>query len=121
MANLSLDNSAATLPLELTGFKSEAHLSRLLAFAVYLGRLDSINLTKVLTLIPSYAEFTEFETLVNALLSHHGEYLQAMRALKEEVARKFRMLVLIDLGGTLFFRTDTKDCGRRNDYKFKKY
>ena len=37
------------------------------------------------------------------------------------MSEKFKILVLIDLGGTVFFRTDKKDCGRSCDYKFKKY
>jgi len=31
------------------------------------------------------------------------------------------MLVLLDMGGSLFFRTDQKDCGKVCDYKFKRY
>ena len=35
--------------------------------------------------------------------------------------KRHRVLVLIDLGGTVLYRTDKKDCGSRCDYKFKKY
>ena len=30
-------------------------------------------------------------------------------------------MVLIDLGGTVLFRSDKKDCGQSCNYKFKKY
>ena len=55
------------------------------------------------------------------MFANHADYAAAMDALHVEIQKKHKMLVLIDLGGTLFFRTDQKDCGRRCDYKFKRY
>ena len=38
------------------------------------------------------------------------------------MCKKFKILVLVDLGGTIFFRTDKKDITTRsNDFKIKRY
>ena len=41
--------------------------------------------------------------------------------MKDAICKKFRILVLIDLGGSLFFRSNDKDVGMQFDYKFKRY
>ena len=40
--------------LDLTAFKTEADLNRLLAFAKYLAEVNSINMAKVMALFTSY-------------------------------------------------------------------
>ena len=44
-----------------------------------------------------------------------------MGTMKDAICKKFRILVLIDLGGSLFFRSNDKDVGMQFDYKFKRY
>lgn len=61
--------------------------------------------------LASYREFTQFKESVAKLLHRHPNYPAAIENVEKDVGNKFKILVLIDLGGSLFFRTDKKDCG----------
>ena len=106
--------------IDLRAYDSNEKLSMLLAFATYLSQINSQNLDKVLALCKSYRQFTAAETFMAALLRLHPEYPTAMQTLKEAAAKKFHILVLVDLGGTLFFRTMPCKMGRRNDFYLRK-
>lgn len=111
--------------LDLTAFDSEALLSNLQAFSSNLSNPGDASATtaakKAADKFTSYSEFASFKNAVTGLLGSYPGFEIAMEALKVVVSNKFKILVLIDLGGTLFFRTDEKDCGRACNYKFKRY
>ena len=48
-------------------------------------------------------------------------YQLAIGTLKQIYGSKNSILVLIDLGGSILFRTDERDCTKSCDYKFKRY
>ena len=78
-------------------------------------------MAKVMALFTSYRDFKRSKVEFEELFASHPQYETAIKALDENISSKFPILVLIDLGGTVLYRTDQKDCGRRCDYKFKKY
>ena len=94
------------MPLDLTSF-SGALLRHLADFAVYLrDPADKVSLTKAVRNFTSYGEFKDFERKGFELLRLHPNYVLAEHTLTKEVGTKFKILVLIDLGGTVLFRTD---------------
>ena len=112
---LSLDDSKepkeskepdSCIKIDLTSFVSVALLDQLQAFTVYLEQVDAINLGKVMVIFTSHGDFASFKAKVDKLYHLHPSYSQAMEALSSKVVEKFKVLVLIDLGGTVFFRTD---------------
>ena len=112
---------AMTTKLDLTAFSSAELLTGLTSFAALLCQQDAINLAKLVQKFASYGEFKTFKDAVGDLVRLHPDYATVMDPVTERIGNQFKILVLIDLGGTVFFRTDAKDCGTRCDYKFKRY
>ena len=51
----------------------------------------------------------------------YPDFEQKTDKIKEKVSKKFRILVLIDLGGSIFFRSDEKDVGTKYNFRYKRY
>ena len=65
--------------------------------------MSLVNMTRNFA---SYSELTKFKKLAADLLHLHPNYMAALANVEKEVGDKFKILVLIDLGGSLLFRTD---------------
>jgi len=73
----------------------------------------------------TFGSFGEFAKLRDYLLGR-GEGLpdvfkSELTLLHPLVCKRFRILVLIDMGGTLFFRTGEKDVGKKYNFTYKRY
>ena len=102
------DSAAKTdaVRLDLSSFDSTLLVDALVAFLIYIGNKDAINMTKVMRNFTSYGEFGVFKDKVYDLLHLHPEYDEAMSVLTVEIQKRHKVLILIDLGGTVFHRTD---------------
>jgi hypothetical protein len=49
------------------------------------------------------------------------DFKDALGVLKQKISRKFRILVMVDLGGTIFLRTDAKGIDQPESFKIAKY
>ena len=81
-------------------------------------------MTELVATFTRFGEFAEFIIAVEEGLpwikSYKG-YSDRVDAIKVAVSKKFRILVLIDLGGTMFYRTDEKGIGSSHDFRYKRY
>ena len=71
-----------------------------------------------------YSEFAEFITAVEEGLpwiKSYKSYSERVKAIEDAISKKFRILVLIDLGGTMFYRTDEKGVGSNHDFRYKRF
>lgn len=114
IGNLSLSESEpSTILLE---HLKEADLP---CFIRFVEEVESVSFDAVIEIISGFQQFTRLEAQIKAVLDVPQS---RMDWFKDEVCKKFPLLVLIDLGGTLFYRTSDRDAkGLNFSTKITKY
>lgn len=81
------------------------------------------NYDQCLELITTFSSFTRLETSVRTASQIFSPSVDEwLQTLKLKCQKKFPLLVLVDLGGTIFFRSDDKAMkGAQIDFKKTKY
>jgi len=93
----------------------------LLEFSVYED--DDAKLDAVVTSFDAYSEFVRFEKAVKLLQDKSENRLDLddhLERTKLQVQMKFPVLILLDLGGTIFFRTTDRNVPAIHDFSHKK-
>ena len=128
MSELKLDETEeGKMIFDLSSFTTEADISMIVHFFAFLTKSDESdeeNLLELVSTFTRYGEFVEFNRKIQESLTWVTSYplfKEKMDTVKEAVGKKFPILVLIDLGGSIFFRTEEKDVGEQFDFKFKRF
>ena len=93
---------------------NETDISRIVKLFAFLKKAEDEDLTALVETFTRFSEFGEFISRVKEglpWLKSYSEFQEKIDTVKEAVGKQFRILILIDLGGSIFFRTDEKDVG----------
>ena len=124
MANLKIGVAEEEPQIVDLSSLNETDISRIVKLFAFLKKAEDVDLTALVETFTRFSEFGEFISRVKEglpWLKSYSEFQEKIDTVKEAVGKKFRMLILIDLGGSIFFRTDEKGVGNEFDFKFKKY
>ena len=69
----------------------------------------------------SIDEYSQFVTLKSYFEVHVPDIKYQLEMIRVAICKKFKIMVLVDLGGTIFFRTDKKDVNAPAHFKLKRH
>lgn len=114
IGSLSLEDSESS-----TTLLNHLEAADMPCFIRFVELVEALALDAVVDMITSFKQFTRLEAQIKAVMDVPQS---RMDWFKDEVCNKFPLLVLIDLGGTLFYRTSDRDAkGLNFSAKITKY
>jgi hypothetical protein len=113
MENLSV----STLKIDMAAVSSVPVIAN---FVAYLWDLKPEICKRVAEKMKKFSDFEALKTDV-AQVFPSMDFSEEFKALKSEVNKKFKILVLMDLNESIFFRTQDRDIGKKVDFQLKRY